>query len=422
MFIIENIIDFKRKALHWASSFNVCCYLDSNNYNDPYGSYDTVIAIDSIASLQTSIGNAFEDLKSFHSVEKADIFGFLTYDLKNELEDLHSANPDHLHFPALYFFKPRIILKFKGTDLEIISNDDELRFDLLLERINNFQTEEHKDFGKINIKSRVSRENYLQKVQKVKEHIVRGDIYEMNLCQEFYAENCIIDPLQTWQRLTNISPTPFASFFKLNEQYILCASPERYLRKNGSRLISQPIKGTSRRSKDPVEDLKIKEHLYNDPKERAENVMIVDLVRNDLTRCAEPGSVKVEELFGIYGFSQVYQMISTISADLKTNLHFTEAIKDTFPMGSMTGAPKISAMKLIEQYEETMRGIYSGAIGYITANGDFDFNVVIRSLLYNAANHYLSYQVGGAITFNSIAENEYDECLLKAKAISEALQ
>ena len=422
MFIIENIIDFKRKALHWAYSFNVCCYLDSNGYNDPYGSYDTIVAIDSVTSLEAKVGGAFEALKNFHEEQKTDIFGFLTYDLKNELEDLHSLNPDHLHFPALYFFKPRIILKFKGSELEIFSNDDKLNSTMILATIQNFvETEDNKQFEQVDIQSRITKENYIKKVQKVKEHIVRGDIYEMNLCQEFYAENCIINPLGTWERLTKISPTPFSSFFKLNQQYILCASPERYLKKEDLKLISQPIKGTSRRSSDPVEDKKLKEQLFNDPKERSENVMIVDLVRNDLTRCAQPGTVKVEELFGVYGFSQVYQMISTISAELKRGLHFTEALKDTFPMGSMTGAPKISAMQLIEQYEESLRGIYSGAIGYISANGDFDFNVVIRSLLYNAENRYLSYQVGGAITFNSIAENEYDECLLKAKAMSEAL-
>ena len=201
----------------------------------------------------------------------------------------------------------------------------------------------------------------------------------------------------------------------------MSASPERYLCKRGDVLISQPIKGTAKRNADPEIDHHIKAMLKTDVKEQAENVMIVDLVRNDLTKVAAKGSVKVDELFGIYGFPQVYQMISTVSCKLNPDIHFIDAIKHTFPMGSMTGAPKIRAMELIEQYEFNKRGVYSGALGYITPDADFDFNVIIRSILYDASAEYLSFQVGGAITYAADAEREYEECLLKASAIMKTL-
>jgi para-aminobenzoate synthetase component I len=222
--------------------------------------------------------------------------------------------------------------------------------------------------------------------------------------------------------LNAISPTPFSGFFKLKDRYILSATPERFLCKRGNKLISQPIKGTAKRSADLAEDLRIKAALKVNIKEQSENVMIVDLVRNDLTKSAVKGSVKVDELFGIYSFPQVHQMISTISCELDPTVDLIEAIRNTFPMGSMTGAPKIKAMELIDQYERSKRGVYSGSFGCISPTGDFDFNVIIRSILYNAEEQYLSFQVGGAITYAANAEEEYEECLLKASAIMQVLK
>jgi len=197
-----------------------------------------------------------------------------------------------------------------------------------------------------------------------------------------------------------------------------CASPERYLNKTGSQLVSQPIKGTAKRIlNDEVADEKLKEDLHNSVKERAENMMIVDLVRNDLARCCKTGSVKVAELFGIYSFPQVHQMISTVSGVLRDDIPFTSAFKYTFPMGSMTGAPKYKVMQVIDEYEKSRRELFSGTVGYISPNGDFDFNVVIRSLFYNVASRYLSYQTGGAITWDSVAEQEWEELKLKAWAL-----
>jgi para-aminobenzoate synthetase component 1 len=238
---------------------------------------------------------------------------------------------------------------------------------------------------------------------------------------EFYAENATINPLEKFEKLNAISQTPFAVYFKNNKQFLLSATPERYLRKEGEHLISQPIKGTAKRFLDPNEDQESKEKLASDPKERAENIMITDLVRNDLSRTAQKGTVQVQELCGIYSFQQVHQMISTITSKLDDKYSLIDVLKLTFPMGSMTGAPKISAMKIIEELEATKRGLYSGAIGYFSPNGDFDFNVVIRSILYNQEKKYVSFSVGSAITSLSNPEDEYEECMLKARAMHEVL-
>jgi para-aminobenzoate synthetase component 1 len=228
--------------------------------------------------------------------------------------------------------------------------------------------------------------------------------------------------LELFEKLNTISKSPLAVFLKNDSQYLFSASPERYLKKVADKIISQPIKGTAKRFLDPIEDERAKNQLALDPKERAENIMITDLVRNDLSRTAQKGSVKVEELCAVYSFEQVHQMITTITSNLDIQYSVNEVIKSTFPMGSMTGTPKISAMKIIEELEETKRGLYSGAVGYFTPSGDFDFNVVIRSILYNQENKYVSFSVGSAITSQSVPENEYEECLLKAKAMHEVLQ
>jgi para-aminobenzoate synthetase component 1 len=271
------------------------------------------------------------------------------------------------------------------------------------------------------IQQRISKENYLEKASKILEHIHRGDIYEANFCMEFFVENATINPLEKFQKLNEISKSPLAVYFKNNNHFLLSASPERYLKKDGETLISQPIKGTSKRYSDPIEDENSKNQLALDPKERSENIMVSDLVRNDLSRTAQKGSVKVTELCGIYSFEQVHQMITTITSKIDSQYSAVEVIRTTFPMGSMTGTPKVSVMKIIEELEETKRGLYSGAVGYFTPNGDFDFNVVIRSILYNQENKYISFSVGSAITSLSVPENEYEECLLKAKAMREVL-
>jgi para-aminobenzoate synthetase component 1 len=414
---INNIQVFKQKALQWAAKFNTVCYLDSNNFTDPYGKFDTLIAIGIKAEITAKTGDAFEQLAIFRKQNPGFITGFFTYDLKNEVESLTSSNTDQLDFPDLYFFAPETVISIKGNEVNITGNDAEIvSYQIELQELSPAIPS-----IAINLTPRINKQEYIDTVNKIKGHINRGDIYVTNFCQEFYADDVQIDPLGIYQKLNSLSPTPFSSFFRWDGNYIICASPERFLAKRGNKLISQPIKGTARRDADEATDQTLIQELRNHPKELQENVMIVDLVRNDLTHSAKRGTVKTEELFGIQSFKQVHQMVSTVVCEIRDDVTAVEAVRNTFPMGSMTGAPKISAMQLMEQYERSKRGIYSGAIGYFSPDDDFDFNVVIRTLLYNSSKKYLSFHVGSAITFHADAEREYEECLLKAKAILEVL-
>ena len=397
--------------------------MDSNQYQQDYSSYDWILAVDAFTSIKTDYLNAFEDLKQYQQTSRDWIFGYLSYDLKNDIEALASKNFDGLGFPDLFFFQPKKLFLAKGNQLEIrYLNfcDDEFETDW--EEIKSIATSFETLDINVNIQQRISAEAYQEKVSKMLEHIHHGDLYEANFCMEFYAEKAQIEPVETFLKLNEISKPPFAVFFKNHKQFLLSASPERYLKKEGELLISQPIKGTAKRFLDPIEDEESKNKLAADAKERAENIMITDLVRNDLSHTAQKGSVQVTELCGIYSFLQVHQMISTITSKLDPQYTAIDALRKTFPMGSMTGAPKISVMKIIEELEETKRGLYSGAVGYFTPEGDFDFNVVIRSILYNQENQYLSFSVGSAITSLSVPEKEYEECLLKAKAMFEVLK
>ena len=417
---------FKQQLLSWSQQFREVIFLDSNatiqSHKNKFSTYDCVLAVDAFTSIKTDFHNAFEDLKTVQQTTRDWLFGYLTYDLKNDIENLKSNNFDVLDFPDLYFFQPKKIFLLKENQLEIqYLNlcDDEVEDDF--DEILNSQNPISESQNHVNLQQRISKENYLQKVNAMLARIHRGDIYEANFCMEFFAENASINPLEKFQKLNEISKAPFSVFFKNNQHFLSSASPERYLKKEGELVISQPIKGTAKRFSDAIEDENSKNNLANDPKERSENIMIVDLVRNDLSHTAEKGSVQVEELCGIYSFKQVHQMISTIVSKVAHTISPVEILKTTFPMGSMTGAPKISAMKIIEELEETKRGLYSGAVGYFTPNGDFDFNVVIRSILYNQAKKYVSFSVGSAITAQSIPEKEYEECLLKAEAMLKVL-
>ena len=419
---IGNSIQIKQQLLIWAQQFREVVFMDSNDYPQEYSSYDCILAVDAFTAIKTDYHNAFEDLKQYQQATKDWLFGFLSFDLKNDVEALHSRNFDGLDFPDLFFFQPKKIFLLKGSLLEIQylnMCDDEVEADF--EEIVKSQESRVNNKEIPIIQQRISKENYLKKVSKILEHIHRGDIYEANFCMEFFAENTTINPLEKFLKLNEISKSPLAVYFKNNKQFLLSASPERYLKKEGELLISQPIKGTAKRFQDSLEDEKSKIQLASDPKERAENIMVSDLVRNDLSRTAQKGSVKVEELCGIYSFQQVHQMISTITSKLDRQYTVADVIKTTFPMGSMTGTPKVSVLKIIEELEETKRGLYSGAVGYFTPNSDFDFNVVIRSILYNQERNYVSFSVGSAITSQSVPEREYEECLLKAKAMREVL-
>ena len=428
VYTFERIRNFKKKLLNWAQQFEEVVWLESNPENNKahqkHYNYDAVLAVDAFTSIKTDFSDGFEKLKEYQSYANDWLFGYLAYDLKNDVENLKSQNFDGLGFPDLCFFQPKKLFLIKDNQVEIqylnvVSDeiDDDL-FDIK----NRAEVARGTVFNDIKIKLRIHKDAYFDKVETMLEHIRRGDIYEANFCQEFYAENTQINPLETYQKLNNISKPPFATFVKLDDKFVLSASPERFLKKTGNTIISQPIKGTAKRAMNSMDDALLKTNLSKDQKERSENIMIVDLVRNDLSKTAVKGSVKVEELCGIYTFNQVHHMISTVVSEVDEKTNPLDIIKSTFPMGSMTGAPKISAMQIIEHLEKTKRGIYSGAIGYFTPNGDFDFNVVIRSILYNASSKYVSYSVGGAITAKSDPLKEYEECLVKAKAMREVLE
>lgn len=412
--------------------FKRVCAFDSNLQanKDQQLHSSKIIAIGSTQELiVTESKNALAELQKFQDENRGWIFGYLTYDIKNEIEDLNSGNSDGQGFPLLQFFVPKVVLQINSNTISV--NYDEA-FTTKTEAEDIYELSigppcpTHKGelatVPPIDIQAKISKTEYIDSVNQLKQHILKGDIYEVNFCQEFFAKNATIDTVEIFEKLNELSQAPFTAYCKFDTHYVLCASPERFLQKHGNRLISQPIKGTLKRSENKTEDEQLKLQLQNSNKERSENVMIVDLVRNDFSKIAKPRTVNVDELFGIYSFKQLHQMVSTVSCELNTDITFTDIIKSTFPMGSMTGAPKVSAMKLIEQYESTKRGLYSGAIGYIDPDGNFDFNVVIRSILYNSENKYLSFMVGSAITDKAIAEEEYEECLLKAKAMFEVLQ
>ena len=419
-FPIHSQLQSKEALLWWAKKFDTAVWLDSNGHQDQYSTFEAGLAVGASKTLDTT-----DALNTYLKTERDWLFGYFSYDVKNELENLSSKNFDGLEFPELCFFQPQKVILLKNEELhfsylEGISQD----IDSDYEEINSYTATPYSSetHNPIKIKLRIHKKAYLEKAHRFLEHIHRGDIYEANFCQEFYAEDAVIDPWETYQKLNSISEPPFASFAKFGDKYLMCASPERYIKKMGQKVISQPIKGTARRGMDEREDEKIKQVLARDKKERSENIMITDLVRNDLSKSAIRGSVQVEEVCKPHTFKQVHQLISTIISKVPTNKNPLELIKETFPMGSMTGAPKISAMKIIEELEETKRGLYSGAIGYFASNGDFDFNVVIRSILYNASKNYISFSVGSAITSKSDPEKEYQECLLKAKAMRTVLE
>lgn len=401
--------------LSWARRFNIFCFLDNQGYSNPPHLYECLLAAgvaDCIAS------DDVKELDGFLSKHPRWVFGHLSYDLKNALHGFSSHKKNRIGFPALYFFVPQFLFILKNNELEIVADDADALYEAILHQ----PLCEEMAVAPIAIQQQLSREQYIDKIESLKSHILRGDCYEINFCQEFYSENATIEPHAVFQQLMQVSPNPFSAFYKLDDRFLLCASPERFLQKEGGTILSQPIKGTIKRHLlHAKEDEALKNELRQSKKDQSENVMVVDLVRNDLSKICKDPSVRVDELFGIYSFPQVHQMISTISGKLNGNTRFSELLQATFPMGSMTGAPKHRVMQLIDAYEAQSRGLFSGSVGYIKPNGDFDFNVVIRSIMYNATEKYLSYQVGSGITFYSDAEKEWEECLLKAEAIQKVL-
>ena len=456
----QDIQFIKQQMLTWAVPFNICCFLDNHSYHHSSSTHsvECLLAAGAIETIDAPAGDAFDRLKGWAEDRKDWLFGHFAYDLARETEPVHGVEDvapgsglagsvgvdtaafgsgDPIGFPDLFFFVPEVVVELNQETVRIGSfGMDQEAIWGQIRRVIPADRQQlagggkaaggkagSVDVGPPAFLSRFTRDEYLAAVAALQEHILRGDCYEINFCQEFFSRDADIDPLSAWFSLSEASPNPFAAFYRVDSSYLLCASPERFLKKTGDRLVSQPIKGTAPRVlQDPDADLLQHDRLYNSPKDRSENVMVVDLVRNDLSRVCVPGSVGVSELFGIYPFPQVHQMISSVEGRLLPGVDWTEAVRATFPMGSMTGAPKNKVVELIAHFERSRRGIFSGAVGYVTPDRDFDFNVVIRSLMYNSDTRYLSYQVGSGITFYSDPAAEYDECLVKAEGIRKALE
>ncbi len=429
VFLIDNPTLFKVQILHWSNQFEVCTFLDNHAYNSPYGALDCIAAVNPVSfiALDSVNAQAVDAFIQKHSGEW--IFAHFNYEYQSITKPNIKANLTG--FPLAYLYTPAIVIELTGNQVTIQSDSENPQ--ILFDEINSFkvpslskqgtdQSADQNAAPTTSIIPLISKAAYLEAIDKILALIKLGDFYEINYCQAFEVEHLSAHPVEVYSNLMEVSPTPFACFYKNNSDYLLCASPERYLQKKGNQLISQPIKGTIKRNlENDAEDKLQIEALQNSSKDKSENVMVVDLVRNDLSRICEQGSVKVSELFGIYSFPQVHQMISTITGTLSSNTLFSEILEATFPMGSMTGAPKKSVMETIDGLEPTKRGLYSGTVGYFNPAGDFDFNVVIRSIFYNSDTKKASYGVGGGITIYSDPEKEYEECLLKAAAIKKVL-
>jgi len=332
-FLIESVDEFKSKLLVWAQQYEAISWLDSNQYNQKYSSFDAILAVDEFTSIQTDYTNAFDKLKEYQSITNDYLFGYLSYDLKNDVEKFSSTNFDGLDFADLYFFQPQRIVFIKGNAIEfsylkMIDVEIDADFEAIL--TTEIHQEKKSTTEEIKIKLRIHKDEYYQKVNTILNHIHRGDIYEANFCQEFYAENASIDPLKVYHHLNKISEPPFATFLKCDHHYLLSASPERYIKKIRTKIVSQPIKGTAKRLISKVDDDQIAFDLARDEKERSENIMIVDLVRNDLSKTAIKGSVKVEELCKVYSFKQVHQLISTVVSEVENTTHPVDIIEKLF--------------------------------------------------------------------------------------------
>ena len=429
VFLIDNPTLFKVQILHWSNQFEVCTFLDNHAYESPYGVIDCIAAVNPVSFITLDGVNALavDAFIQKHSGEW--IFAHFNYEYHGITKPNTKVNLTG--FPLAYLYTPAVVVELAGNHVTIQSDSENPQ--ILFDEINSFkvpslseqsteQSAEHSAAPTTSIIPFISKVAYVEAIDKILALIRRGDFYEINYCQAFEVQHLSAHPVAVYVNLTEVSPTPFACFYKNSNDYLLCASPERYLQKKGNQLISQPIKGTIKRNLENDADDKLQvEALQNSSKDKSENVMVVDLVRNDLSRICEQGTVKVSELFGIYSFPQVHQMISTITGTLSSNTLFSAILEATFPMGSMTGAPKKSVMETIDALEPTRRGLYSGTVGYFNPAGDFDFNVVIRSIFYNSDTKKASYGVGGGITIYSDPEKEYEECLLKAAAIKKVL-
>ncbi len=395
--------------LFWAAEkFNFLAYFEGNGHTYPEGAFK---------NLFFAGDNQLTEGELFETTTRKEKVGILGYDFKNKIESLRSDNPEFFPLPDLCFFEPEVSLQI--TENGFFSKS--LLSEQWIEELETFPLPARGNLT-CAVAPQFSKATYIEKIKNIQNEIREGNTYEANFCQAYSGDFESWDPIAAYLRLNELSKMPFSGLFKARNQWLVSASPERYLKKSGNHLIAQPIKGTIKRGKNETEDADNRRILLASEKERAENLMITDLTRNDLARVSETGSVVVNELFGIYPLPRVFQMISTVSSELKSDVTFKDIIHATFPMGSMTGAPKISTMKIIEREEHFKRSWFSGAFGWVDEEGDFDFSVVIRSIVADLEAKKLYFGVGSAITIDASAEQEYEECALKAQAILELLR
>lgn len=412
---------FEEKMLRWSTSFSCAAFYNSNNWNQN-SSFNKLFGIGCLAAFELHHSEQMDDCRQFINQNTDWRFLAISYDYKNVFVSNYAKVAAEIQFPKICVFIPEFVFHVQ-TEIILETYLSEFEATKLIEHILNFENEISLSHEIVSdIRASIDKQTYLNTVKIILDHIQKGDFYEINFCFPFSTKVESLSITSLYKQLNAKSEAPFSGIFKWNDFSVVSSSPERFLKKCTNRLISQPIKGTARRASNSLLDNQIKQELQNNEKERAENVMIVDLVRNDLSKIAEKASVAVDSLCEIHSFKQVHQMISTISCTVRKEVDFFDILDATFPMGSMTGAPKVEAMKWIDQYEPAARGMYSGSFGYITPNNDFDLNVIIRSLLCDTKTGKVTFSVGSAITANAVAEAEFEECLLKAKAMIEVLK
>lgn len=403
----EELTDIKQKITGFVSGKPNFMVLDSNQYkhDTEYNKYELLAGFSESVN-QTQTWDFYQPFMS----------GWYVFNCQ-----LYPQNPDSA---SGSLFIPDVVFAIRKNSfaLEIIQNGADfnafsnccLAFDQYVPDLN--QDERHD----IQFAPETTRNEYIETVHKIKKDIYEGRYYEMNYCIAFKAKvkDQPISLRALFKKLNEINGAPFSALAKFGDTSIICSSPERFICRRGDLIVSQPIKGTNKRL-EGAENTQQMDALRKDEKEKAENVMIVDLVRNDLAKVCKPGTVKVPELFGVYPFKSVNHLISTIQGTQQPGTRVTDIFKALYPMGSMTGAPKLEVMKHINLYEHSERGHYSGTLGYFEPGGDFDMNVLIRSLIYDLSDQTISYKVGSAVTYDSVPEKEYEECLLKGERLAE---
>ncbi|OPJ57044.1 aminodeoxychorismate synthase component I [Alkalithermobacter paradoxus] len=359
--------------------------------------------------------------------------GYLSYDLCHYIEEIPKTAIDDVNIPQIYFGLYNWVIAIDHIENEtyiVTPNiDEKLEFNIIedvSQRILDSQNNgidkvcyEESSHEEIDLKSNFTKEEYVNSIKKIQDYIESGDVYQVNLTQRFSGE-INISSYDLYRDLRRVSPAPFGSFLKFDDVHILSNSPERFIKCVDNIVETRPIKGTRPRGKTQEEDIMYRNELINSEKDKAELLMIVDLERNDLGKVCKVGSVKVPELFKLEEYTNVHHLVATVIGNLKDDCDAVDVIKATFPGGSITGAPKIRAMEIIDELEPTKRNVYTGSIGYIGFDGNLDLNIAIRTIVKKDKNVY--FQVGGGITWDSDPNEEYEETLHKAKSMMRALK